>query len=279
MVKVNVLDKGKIYNYYMDGKLQKQLDGSIKSALHVKDKDWVLIIDGMEGCGKSVFAMQVAKYVDSSFNIDRIAFNGQQFKEIIMKAGKGQAVVFDEAFVGLSSRAALSEINNMLVGLMMQMRQKNLFVIIVLPSFFLLDKYVALWRAKGLFHVYEKDGKRGQWIYLNKNKKKLIYIKGKKTYSYYGIRSGFRGRFIDYYTVDEQEYRKRKGEALESRQKEVKQSKYIYQRDILVLMLRREAGFHQKAIAEWMTQWKVPFTREGIRDIEAKYRDSVGIKA
>jgi len=70
-----------------------------------------------------------------------------------LKTKKGQCIIFDEAFTGLSSRGALSGINKALVGLMMQMRQKNLFVIMVLPTFFMLDKYAAIFRAKALIHV------------------------------------------------------------------------------------------------------------------------------
>jgi hypothetical protein len=104
--------------------------------------------------------------------------------------------------------------------MMMEMRQKNLFVFIVLPTIFLLDKYVALWRTVGLFHVYSKKGKRGFWIFFNRRKKKLLYLNGKKDYSYSGKgipSSNFKGRFLDQYVVDEVEYRRRKLFALENK--------------------------------------------------------------
>ena len=50
-----------------------------------------------------------------------------------MKRKKGQCIIYDEAFTGYSSRSSLSPINRVLVSLAMQIRQKNLFIIIILP--------------------------------------------------------------------------------------------------------------------------------------------------
>ena len=125
-------------SYYLDARLRKSIDIKIVPSLHIKDEDCVIALDGMEGSGKSTLAFQLAKYVDNSFNLSRVVFNADAFKEAVYKAEKGQCIVYDEAFTGLSSRSSLSGINRALVSLMMQMRQKNLFIIVVLPTFFLL---------------------------------------------------------------------------------------------------------------------------------------------
>jgi ABC-type antimicrobial peptide transport system ATPase subunit len=148
-------------SYYMDKRIKDRLDNKVIPSLKKNDKDYVIAIDGQEGVGKSYFAFQVGKYVDPSLNLSRVTFNAEEFRQAIFKAKPFQCVIFDEAFTGLSSRASLSGINKILISLMMQMRQKNLFVIIVLPSFFLLDKYVALFRTRVLIHIYENKGKRG----------------------------------------------------------------------------------------------------------------------
>lgn len=201
--------------YYMDNRLNTELDKQIK-AVNVKDKDRVFIVDGAEGSGKSVFAQQLAAKVDPSFTIDRIVFTPQDFIKAIKNGKRGQAIVFDEAFTGMSSRTALSKMNNLILRLMMEMRQKNLIVFIVMPSFFLLERYQAIFRSTGLFHIYTKNGKRGFFVYFNKRKKLLLYLNGKHTFSYSGKnipRSGFRGRFLERYTVDEKAYRKLKSNA------------------------------------------------------------------
>jgi hypothetical protein len=106
-----------------------------------------------------------------------------------------------------------------------------------MPTFFLLDKYVVLWRARGLFHVYKKKGKRGFWMYFNEEKKKRLYLEGKKLYSYKWPRSSFMGRFYNQYTVNEQAYRDKKSMSLNSKPHEVKGNKYMQQRNILFYIM------------------------------------------
>jgi len=130
------------------------------------DADFVIVIDGEEGSGKSVLAQQLASVLDPNFNIDKICFNAEEFMKAIRDKNRiaGDCIVLDEAFSGLNSRQSLSKINRAVVGLATEMRQLNLFVIIVLPSFFDLDRYFALWRCRALFHVYlNKKGNRGQY--------------------------------------------------------------------------------------------------------------------
>jgi len=213
--------------YYIEPRLHENLI-EIRNGLKRRDKDYVMIVDGLEGSGKSTLGIQMAYIVDPTLCLDRITFTGNEFKTAILNASQCQAVIFDEAFTGLSSRSALSEINRMLVSLMMQMRQKNLFVIIILPSYFLLDKYVALFRAKSLVHVHESRGKRGYFAIYNARLKKFLYLKGHKTYDYGQIRTNFRGRFYGKYALGEEEevkYRQKKGQAFADMDYEHKENK------------------------------------------------------
>jgi len=59
------------------------------------------------------------------FNVSDIVFSPDEFRDKILHAKKGQAIVYDEAFTGFSSRSSLSPVNRVLVSLAMQMRQKN----------------------------------------------------------------------------------------------------------------------------------------------------------
>lgn len=233
--------------YYMDNNLKQKLETKIIPALEKKDKDRVIIVDGNEGAGKSTFAFQLGKFVDPTLNLDRVVFNANDFKTAILGAKKGQCVIYDEAFTGLSSRATLSAINKALVSLMMQMRQKNLFVIIVLPTIFLLDKYAALFRTIALFHIYEVNGHRGYFKVYNRRKKKALFLSGKNTYSYFGknTKTKFRGRFYGVFALGDEEtelaYRKKKETAMEQEDKEEMtpvQLKYLNQRNILIATLR-----------------------------------------
>ena len=243
IVKIDV--DGKLKPLYMDSNLHRQLFTKVRDNIHKKDKDFVCVVDGMEGAGKSVFAMQIGKILDPSFDLSRVCMTPDQFTKAIINAKKGQCIIFDEAFTGLSSRASLTEINKIIVSLMMEMRQKNLFVLIVMPTIFLLDKYVALWRTKGLFHVYTKDGKRGRWVYFNNKKKKLLYLIGKKLYDYSNPKSKFRGRFQDQYVVDESEYRDKKNKALKLKSRVTRSDLYLNQRNILIWILYKQMNLNQ----------------------------------
>lgn len=197
----------------MDGYLKSNYD----TAKNVIKKDWdfVFLCDGTEGGGKSVITQQGATYCDPTFNVDRIAFTPEEFKECIRKAEKYQAVIYDEAYTGLSSRGTMSDINKTLVSMLAEIRQKNLFVWIVMPTFFDLDRYAAIWRSRALIHVYTAEGfERGYFAFYNIDRKKELYVNGKKYYSYSNPRPNFTGRFTNHYTVDEEEYRKRKLKAL-----------------------------------------------------------------
>lgn len=211
--------------------------------------------------------MQLGKYLDANLNLDQVCMSPTEFIKAVVRANKGQCIIYDEAYAGLSSRGALTEINNLLIGLMMEMRQKNLFIIIVLPTFFLLDKYVALWRARGLFHIYFKSGRRGRWIFFNKLKKKILYLTGKKLYSYKEPRSHFGGRFSDQYTIDEEEYREKKRNALISKKRETRIEKYMNQRNTLVWILNQKFKKNPTLISKICKEYDFNLPRTTINDI------------
>lgn len=251
---------------YIDSKLYERIETKVKPKVNKKDYDWVWIVDGPEGSGKSVFAFQLAKVLDPTFCLERACMTPKEFTKAILKAKKGECVVFDEAFTGLSSRASLTEINKLLVSLMMEMRQKNLFVIIVMPTIFLLDRYVALFRAKGLFHIYLKRGQRGRWVYFNNKKKKLLYLKGKKLYNYGEPKSKFRGRFLDQYTINEQEYREKKAKALLDKSRGTKAETYKAQRDTLFWVLADKLKKNYSQIARLCKEGNYKVDRTTVYD-------------
>lgn len=198
--------------YYMDGYLRDNIN-FMKTAIK-SDWDMIVVVDGAEGSGKSVLAQQMAYYCDPSLTLDRITFTPPEFKNAIIDAKPYQAVIYDEAYGGLSSRQTMSQTNQAIVKMLAEIRQKNLFVFIVLPCFFDLDKYVALWRSRALVHVYTEGFIRGRFQFYNQTKKKNLYIFGKKFYSYKVPRSNFYGSFTNHYVIDENAYRAKKLESL-----------------------------------------------------------------
>lgn len=206
------MDKNKTINIPRDGFLRKNLDdckGAVK-----QDWDMIFVVDGMEGSGKSVLAQQCAWYCDNTLDLSRIVFTAREFMEVVTNAAPFQSVIYDEAYGGLSSRQTMSRTNQAIVKMLAEIRQKNLFVFIVLPTFFDLDKYVAVWRSRALIHVYTKGFERGKFTFFAMDRKKMLYMNGKKFYSYNCIKANFHGEFGNNYVVPEEEYRKLKLDAL-----------------------------------------------------------------
>lgn len=214
------------------------------SRWYVTDNDCVT-----HNSGKSTLGLQIARYCDHNFDLSRVCMDPDEFREAIERAEPGSAIVYDEAYTGLASRRALSAVNHIITSQMMTMGQKNLVVIIILPTYYMLDKYVALFRARGLFHVYRKGTTKGFFMYFNQGRKQQLYLKNQKFMSYKGVRSNFIGRFYKQYCVDEVEYRKKKRRALEKSWIDKKESGFLEQRNALMYMIWREFGKTRREIS------------------------------
>jgi hypothetical protein len=187
--------------------------------------------------------MQVCKYLDSQFSLNNICFTADQFMEKSSAVSQFSAVLQDEAFSAAFSRSAMSEVNKSLLAFAAEMRQKNLFTVFVLPSFFDLDRNLALHRCNALIHVYlDKEGNRGQYLIFPKRQKNLLYLTGKKTYSYARPYSPYPPcEFKNQYVVDELEYRRLKADAFRNRVKAksetMRDKLHKHQRDLLITHL------------------------------------------
>lgn len=237
--------------FYMSPILRKEL-AKIQHLVLNKDRDWVGVVDGDEGSGKSVLALQICKELDPTFNVERVVYNAEDFIAAIKKAHKGQAILLDEGYASINARASLSEVNRALVGLATEMRQRNLFVVICIPSFFDLDKYFAIHRSRALFHVYfNANGDRGQFVVYPKSAKKLLYLFGKKNYSYAEPHSPWPAmRFLNYYVIDELEYRNRKAMAFQKRTASHRAKMWMEQRDAYIKELVVRFNVSQEEVAK-----------------------------
>jgi len=249
MVTIRIANPFQHEHYSIDNWTARQLE-KIKALISKKDRDYVIIIDGEEGTGKSTFASQIAYYVDRTFNMERMCLTPSDFKEKIANADKAQAVVFDEAYTGLASRSALSEINKSLVEMMMEMRKKNLFVILCIPSFFYLEKYAALHRARALFHCYFKDGNPGRYLVYNQKKMRMLYLVGKKKMSYNFPSVHKKCKFWAGTPLDWTKYEEKKIEALKGKQKTSKQEKWFAERNYFIWRMKKMGKTYPEIEAE-----------------------------
>jgi len=231
MIKIPCGDK----HYWMDGIVYKNLQAA--KQIIKDDWDFLYVIDGKVGSGKSVFAQQLAYFVsEGNFSVDHICFNANQFREAILKADKYSAVVFDEAFRGLAGRASMSTINRSIVELLNEIRQKNLFVFIVLPSMWDLDKYVTMHRCSGVFHVYYLKQKTPGGLFKRQRghvrfykEDKISWLIGNSKVRYiYPKESNFKITFREFYPVEKEIYKQKKLEALASGERERKDAETTF---------------------------------------------------
>lgn len=274
MVEVVDPNTGESFTFYLAPSIKGSLDRK-KAKLKSKDQDEVWVVDGEEGSGKSVFSMQICKYMDPSFGLDDVCMTPQEFKTSIMNAKQKKSILYDEGFTGLSSRSSLSQINRMLVSLMMQMRQKNLFVIIALPSIYMLDRYAAMFRTSALAHIYQSKGRHLFFMFNRRNKKKLL-LEGKQTFSYaptikkHGLT--FKGEFRGKYVLDEKAYRDKKRKALEEVEEYETDTGKI-ERDKLIYLIHKEFNLIPREIAELFHTYHVFLKQRQIYEILKKLND------
>jgi hypothetical protein len=131
----------------------------------------------------------------------------------------GSAIVWDEFITGGMSSEAVSRVQKEVTKLMVMIRKKNLYIILVLPYFFLTSRYFAVARTRFLLHTYTPDGiKRGRWKAWNYDRKRQMYFRGRKEFDYCvaPFRTGSFGDFFKLGIIDKDRYEAKKDESIKS---------------------------------------------------------------
>jgi hypothetical protein len=210
------------HDRYVDAGLHKQLM-ALKKAVH-QDLDGLIYLFGREGSGKSTFAFQIASILDENFGIDKVAWTPEQFMALVKAAKKYDCIVLDEAYLTFTNQNRMNHFQKVIIGLLTMIRSKNLFIIIVSPTFFDLSKYLIVHRSLAAIRVYFKgseDGvERGYWELYGEESKLRLYIKGRKDNNLSVVGADMRGRFTKWFPLDKEEYDRRKNDAVMSLQAE-----------------------------------------------------------
>lgn len=140
---------------------------------HLKnDYDFLLVIVGDTGTGKSMFALQLLEawyklILQESFDEKRISQVNTSFVSWVKKfqdLREFDMNIYDEGSTSLDSKDAMSKLSKDLTKLFNVFRAKRFFSVIILPSFFNLNKYFREQRIRGLVHV----PKRGRYRLFSK---------------------------------------------------------------------------------------------------------------
>lgn len=169
------------------------------------------------GAGKTTSASQDAECytelvnqmhgTNLTFTMKNLVFKPQDLIKRAHELPKYSCILLDE----WEDAHYLSELGKALRQFFRKCRQLNLFIIVIIPNFFQLPPSYAMSRSVYAVDIrYEGEFERGYFRFYNFERKRELYLKGKKTQNYNVVMCNFSGRFTAGYAVDEKEYREAK---------------------------------------------------------------------
>jgi len=168
-----------------------------------KKFDFVLVVAGDTGTGKSNWGLQLAeswqKFIGKPVNaklIEQISVDKLRWLKKFKELEALDINVFDEGAAGLGSKQFMEKFSKTLEELFQVVRYKRFFTVIIVPNFFRLNKFFREDRLRGLLYVT----KRGQYKYFTRKRVLELCQKnyGLKVKSMDNVRPAFRGRFPEY---------------------------------------------------------------------------------
>ncbi len=112
------------------------------------NRNWLAIICGPTGTGKSWTSLKLAEMLDPNFNVHKTVFSTEEFLDVFRTCHAGDVMIFEES-EELNSRRAMKE-SNVQMGIILSMiRFTQVSVIFNLPSIAMIDI-----NARRLMHTY-----------------------------------------------------------------------------------------------------------------------------
>jgi hypothetical protein len=244
---------------YLDGFLWKTFIDA-KEVMKKRDVDLPIAVTGYPGTGKSTLTTQLASLCDPTFNEYRMAQSAEDFIKGIKEAEPGQAWALDESYADLNSAEIRRETGRALLNVLNIIRQKRLYIFILLPNYFDLAKNIALFRTRWLLHCYaEHFGDVGKVCAFDRNTKHQLYVKGKRFEDYNCVKADFYGTFTKTIppNFNWENYLKIKAKGLKNVYSKKEDTKKVYlQRNIAVKFMVNELKIEKKKVLEMMDMKK-----------------------
>jgi hypothetical protein len=100
-----------------------------------KNRNYTCVFIGMPRMGKSWSAMKFCEFIDPNFTAENIAFNEDQFLQLLNKEmPSGSCIMFDEGGVALDNRDAMSMVNKLMGYIVQTMGHRNQCVVLTVPN-------------------------------------------------------------------------------------------------------------------------------------------------
>lgn len=149
----------------------------MKAHVQDEDQDWVFMVCGYVGHGKSNLAMNLAIMIDPEFDIDTQMVNSFDedysfidYTEKYMDV-KYKAVLFDEAIVALFSKDSPTYSSKSITKLFNMNRQLNHYYILTVPDFWSIEKYTREQRTRSMLYVFpDRNTRRRLYAYYSRDK-------------------------------------------------------------------------------------------------------------
>ncbi len=120
------------------------LEDYIYCRVNKQNKNFVLVINGSPGEGKSWTALQMGKNLDPEFDSSRILFSAEECIRLFQSGvlHKGSVIVGDEASSWLQARNFMTVQNKIFGTIMQTIRDKNYIFIFTYPRWDMVDKQI-----------------------------------------------------------------------------------------------------------------------------------------
>jgi len=161
------------------------------------NKNFLCMITGPTGSGKSLSGLSILEMLNKDFNIDMVVFSGKHLMRLInygnydtKKKDKVIGFLWDEAGIGLGSRQWQSITNKVINFLLQTFRHKNFVLIFTAPYMDFVDS-----ATRKLFHaVFETTEINKQKQTVTIKPKQLQYNADKKKFYYHYLKVLIKGK-------------------------------------------------------------------------------------
>lgn len=126
------------------------------------DTDAVALCTGIEGSGKTTAAMHICKFIHEAtpeippFTVANICFTFEEYQELLFSVPKYSAILVDELINFGFNREGMNRQNLSMMKGLFQCRSKNLFLFMIVPDLFSVDRIIRDWRSSIWFVIPER---------------------------------------------------------------------------------------------------------------------------